>query len=472
MKRILKRTKTEKGIRNVYITAFILLLLAYLVNLYSNRQLVKQAAVVAHTNDVIKKLNNMLDKIKDGETGVRGYVITKNIEFLYPYFGSYEAADSLYDELLVLTKDNPGQHERLQQLKQVLDRRFEILRFSIRSFNDNNRGMTDSMLTLQTESRMVMDDIRIKVAMLEREESKLLIEREENLEETTSVITAITIISLTLAFALIFFGFITYMKVSKSRQKARQDLLDYQLQLKNRIGDLDKANTELIKMRSLEKFAATGRIAITIAHEVRNPLTNITLAADQLKSELLQTGENTSFLFDMIRRNSSRINQLISDLLNSTKFSELTYTTTSVNDLVNETLKEATDRILLTHTEVRKKYTPQICDISVDKEKIKIAFLNIIINALEAMNNKEGSLLTLETKEENGKCKVIITDNGSGMDHESLNRLFEPYFTTKKAGNGLGLANSQNIILNHKGEITVESIPGKGTSFFITLNCM
>ncbi|MEI9910396.1 MAG: CHASE3 domain-containing protein [Bacteroidota bacterium] len=77
MKRILKRTKTEKGIRNVYITAFILLLLAYLVNLYSNRQLVKQAAVVAHTNDVIKKLNNMLDKIKDGETGVRGYVITK-----------------------------------------------------------------------------------------------------------------------------------------------------------------------------------------------------------------------------------------------------------------------------------------------------------------------------------------------------------------------------------------------------------
>jgi signal transduction histidine kinase len=471
MKRILKRTKTEKGIRNVYITAFVLLFMAYLVNLYSNKQLVKQAAVVKHTNDVIKKLNNMLDKIKDGETGVRGYVITKNIEFLSPYFGTYETADFLYNELLVLTKDNPAQYERLLQLKKVLDRRFEILRFSIQSFNDNNRGITDSMRALQTESRMVMDDIRIKINMIEREENKLLIDREQTLKETSSAITAITIVSLTLAFALIFFGFITYMKVSKSRQKAQQDLMDYQYQLKNRIEELDKANTELIKMRSLEKFAATGRIAITIAHEVRNPLTNINLAADQLKSEVLQTDENSSFLFDMIKRNSNRINQLISDLLNSTKFSELTFTNISVNDLLNETLKEATDRILLTNTEVRKKYTTSLCDISVDKEKIKIAFLNIIINSLEAMGNKEGSVLTLETKEENGKCEVHISDNGYGMDHEALTRLFEPYFTTKPTGNGLGLANTQNIILNHKGEISAESIPGKGTSFAITLNC-
>lgn len=250
-----------------------------------------------------------------------------------------------------------------------------------------------------------------------------------------------------------------------------EEIDDYQQQLKKRIDELKKANTELIQVRSHEKFAATGRIARTIAHEVRNPLTNINLAADQLKSEVRPNDENASHLFEIINRNSSRINQLISDLLNSTKFSDLTYTKISVNDLLDETLKEANDRISLNHVEVIKKYTADVCDVSVDKERIKIAFLNIIINAVEAMEKEKDCVLTLETKEENDKCQIIISDNGSGLDNEALTRLFEPYFTSKPKGNGLGLTNTQNIILNHKGEISVESTKGKGVSFTITLDC-
>ena len=79
-------------------------------------------------------------------------------------------------------------------------------------------------------------------------------------------------------------------------------------------------------------------------------------------------------------------------------------------------------------------------------------------------------VLTLETKAENGKCIVIISDNGFGMDAETLSKLFEPYFTSKEKGNGLGLTNTQNIILNHRGTIKVESEVGKGTSFIITLD--
>jgi signal transduction histidine kinase len=79
-------------------------------------------------------------------------------------------------------------------------------------------------------------------------------------------------------------------------------------------------------------------------------------------------------------------------------------------------------------------------------------------------------ILTIRTKEENNKCMVEIADNGSGMDKESLSRLFEPYFTSKPKGNGLGLTNTQNIILNHKGTIQAESEKGKGTTFIIALN--
>jgi signal transduction histidine kinase len=470
MKTIFGKTRTEKTIRSIYLLAFILLFFSYVVTLFANRQLVKQAAVVEHTNSVIKKLDQVVSKIIDAETGSRGYIITSDIEYLFPYYGAKEKADSFYKELLELTKDHPVQQERLSRFKMIMDKRFEIITFSLKLFDNNSRQMTDTMNALRPTSKKLMDEIRSSAAMMEREENKLLQEREEKMKNTFGAINTITIVSLTIAFSLLFFGFITYMHVSKARKKAQQDIADYQYQLTQRITDLDRANTELIKMRSQEKFAATGRMARAIAHEVRNPLTNIDLATNQLKSEVFEGDENNNFLFDMINRNSGRINHLISDLLNSTKFSELNFEKTDVNDLLDETLQEADDRIVLYKVKIIKNYTNDICKISVDKTKIKIAVLNIIINAIEAMEDKEEKLLTLETKSENNKCKIIISDTGRGMNSESLSRLFEAYFTNKPKGNGLGLTNTQNIILNHNGEISVESTLDIGTSFTITLN--
>jgi signal transduction histidine kinase len=261
------------------------------------------------------------------------------------------------------------------------------------------------------------------------------------------------------------------MRENKARGKAVQRIKDYQSELNNRIVELARANTELLQMRRLEKFVATGRIARTIAHEVRNPLTNINLAADQLKTEWTNGNGEANMLFEMIGRNSNRINQLISDLLNSTKFSELNYVKHSINTILDETLELAKDRISLDNIQIVKKYSKDICDVTIDKERIKIAFLNIIVNAIEAMKDKDGQgVLTIKTKAEKGKCKVIISDNGPGMDEDTMAKLFEPYFTTKVKGNGLGLANTQNIILNHKGDINVLSSRGRGSMFTIILD--
>jgi signal transduction histidine kinase len=468
---ILKRTIGDKRIRLGYGIAFFLLLFAYLTTFYANRQLLNQSGLVEHTNKVIANLEIMLSELKDAERYVRGYVITKQPEFLSPYYGSGEKADSLYHVVLQLTADNSQQQKRLFLLKKNIDKRFALFLSSIQTFDDNNRQVSDSLAQLQLKSEKVTDEIRKGVAILQNEENHQLSIRDKKLKKTFGSITVITFVSVAIAFLLIIFAFITYIRENKARKKGVKEIDDYQQQLKKQIEELRKANIELIQVRSHEKFAATGRIARTIAHEVRNPLTNINLAADQLKEEVLPNDENASHLFEMINRNSNRINQLISDLLNSTKFSELTYTKIPVNNLLDETLREANDRISLNHVKVVKKYTSGVCDVSVDKERIKIAFLNIIINAVEAMENKEGSVLTLETKEENDKCQVIISDNGSGLDNEALTRLFEPYFTSKPKGNGLGLTNTQNIILNHKGEISVESTKGKGVIFTITLNC-
>jgi signal transduction histidine kinase len=90
------------------------------------------------------------------------------------------------------------------------------------------------------------------------------------------------------------------------------------------------------------------------------------------------------------------------------------------------------------------------------------------VNAIEAMEKSKG-ILSLKTKNSGDSCIIEIEDNGNGMDEDTLQKLFEPYFTSKPNGNGLGLTNCQNIILSHRGNITVKSTPRKGTSFIVML---
>jgi signal transduction histidine kinase len=471
MQNVMKKIKTDNRIKTGYLAGFIFLLTACLITLYANRQLINQSHLVASTNKKITTMEALLSQVKDAETGVRGYLVNHDSSFLEPYTGSKVIADSLYTIIKEQIGGNPDQQSHLVELKVLMDDRYKALQENVDVYNRNSKIVVDTIYFQQVRGKRVMDNLRSKISLIQKNEAAQLNRRDEKLARIFNLLNTIIIATISIAVAILLFGFITHTKDSKARLQAEKKIIDYQDELKARIEDLHRANKELIQMRSMEKFAATGRIARTIAHEVRNPLTNINLAVDQLKTEVvLQQDETSEMLFTMIKRNSARINQLISDLLNSTKFSELTHEKISINDLLEETLKEAEDRIALTNVEVVRKFSTDICDVAVDKGKIKIALLNIMINAIEAMENKTGSVLTLETKGENGKCKVMISDNGSGLDSESANRLFEPYFTSKSNGNGLGLTNTQNIILNHKGEIAVETEKGKGTTFIISLN--
>lgn len=266
------------------------------------------------------------------------------------------------------------------------------------------------------------------------------------------------------AILLTFYSILVFNKESKARQEADRQTNLFREQLESRVEQLADLNTELIELRSLEKYAATGRIARTIAHEVRNPLTNINLALEQLKSDF-KAEEGEEIFFDMIKRNSERINKLVSDLLNSTRLTELKKTSVNINDLLEECIRDAQDRIQLKHIHVVRNFDKNIPFIKVDQEKIKIAFLNLLVNAIEAM--AVSGTLTIETFTEKNKCHIRITDTGCGMSKEQMGKLFEPFFTTKSKGTGLGLANSQNIIISHNGIIKAESEEGSGTTFHV-----
>lgn len=470
MKTILQNIRNEGKIKAGYISAFFLLLVSFLLTYYANRQYIKNAEAVTNTDEVIGSLVSMLSQVKDAEIGSRGYMLARDTAFLQPYFGSKRSTDSVYKSAFKLLSDNKEQLAKLETVKKKIDIKYNYIDYFIKYLNKYDGNLSEPFMDSLRQSRLIMDGIRLEINIMQATERNLLVQRSKTRKETNDLVNSMVIASIIVAFFLVVFGFFSHLKESKERVDAELKALAYQRELSTRVEELGKANEELIKMRSQEKLAATGRIARTIAHEIRNPLTNINLAAEQLSSELSPDDENTGFLFDMINRNSSRINMLITDLLQSTKFTDLNIKKESINELLEEALAQAQDRIKLYNVNVIKKYSDSICEVALDKDKMRIAFLNIIINAIEAMENIQDATLELTTKMSNDKCIVEIVDNGIGMDEEFLSKMFEPYFTGKKKGNGLGMTNTQNIILNHKGDLDVKSQKGKGTHFIITLN--
>lgn len=217
-----------------------------------------------------------------------------------------------------------------------------------------------------------------------------------------------------------------------------------------------------------EKMEVTGRLMRMLAHEVRNPLTNISLAIEGIDSEIDQQSDLVSFV-EIIKRNAKRIDNLITQLLNSAKPTRLNPEPGSLGKLLNETLDETRDRLLLKKIQVQVNLTKDPDYALVDPEKIKIAFTNIIVNAIEAMPEENG-LLQVSLKKVHHKLVISIVDNGSGIPPDHLDKLFEPYFTSKAGGMGLGLASTLNIVQSHGATIDVESKLGKGTTFTLTFN--
>jgi len=459
--------KTDYRIIAGYIIAFILLLISYLITFYSNRALIKQTESVDHTNAVITNLSNLQSSVTDAETGIRGFLNSKDTAFLSPFYGSILSSKMFFKAVQTETANDAGRQQQLILLDSFINHKYQNLKVSMQHFIENNYTI-DSIIARNTyQGKNIMDSIRQLITFMKTSEKELLEEKYQKVDSKYSALNILVVTSLVLAFVFAGFGVYTFVKETKERQKSDEKVIEYQQQLRQRIQELDKANRELIEIRRQEKFVSTGRIARMIAHEVRNPLTNIDLALTQIKDEIKNESEDIHFLADIIKRNSLRINQLITELLNATRIDDLNLSKNSFNELLDESLILAKDRIDLGNIQVVKNYTTDQCDIAVDKEKIKIAFLNIIINGIEAMKDSKNPTLTLTTRVENDKVKATIADNGIGMDETALSKLFEAYYTTKQKGNGLGLTNTQNIILNHKGNIDVESEPGKGTNFII-----
>lgn len=232
------------------------------------------------------------------------------------------------------------------------------------------------------------------------------------------------------------------------------------------IHDLSFRKLAEMEMIHAERLSLTGKIARTIAHEVRNPLTNLNLALDQLRADVAEGNEQANENISIIQRNADRIEQLVTEMLTSSRPRKMNLKLTEISELLNDTVKMANDRIQLNNMSLVASYEDNLPRILIDKEKIQVALLNIIINGIEACKTGSG-VITIDARVDGSVLTVSISDNGRGISPEDISKLFDPFFTGKTSGMGLGLTSTKNIFNSHSVTIEVKSKLNSGTTFLI-----
>jgi signal transduction histidine kinase len=240
---------------------------------------------------------------------------------------------------------------------------------------------------------------------------------------------------------------------------------------------LDKAFEEAERIRLLHKITTgipiqiikkkSGVFATSLVHEVRNPLTNINLAVDLLGQDNIS--EEQKEFVEIIKRGVDRINDILTSFLSSHKEEDILAESCSVNDLIDEVLDINRDRIGLKHVIVKKDFAAGDLIILVKRQEVKIALINITVNAIEALAPANG-ILTLRTGIKNDQCIIEIEDNGIGISEKNLLNIFDPFYTNKSGGMGLGLSTTMDILLSNFGTMDVQSEEGTGTHFTLHFN--
>ena len=247
-----------------------------------------------------------------------------------------------------------------------------------------------------------------------------------------------------------------------------QELKAFSQQMEEKIqkttADLRKTEAQLIRS---EKLAALGQLAAGIAHEIRNPLTSINILIHSL-TENLPTKDSRWEDLKVIEEEILRINEIVNQFLRFAKPAPPLLDKTDLIPIFEETLQLLRPQIEKGKIAVQKEFEP-LPLITVDREQIKQVILNLLMNAIQAMPGGGQLNMSGRFSRDGYWVELTVQDSGVGIPPEDLDKLFDPFFSTKEGGIGLGLSIAHRIIDQHHGKIEVESNPGKGTLFTISL---
>jgi|GEM_PF-1062857 PAS domain S-box-containing protein len=229
--------------------------------------------------------------------------------------------------------------------------------------------------------------------------------------------------------------------------------------------ELQEAQQELVRS---EKLALLGKFSSGIAHEIRNPLANIRASAQFCLSKF-GVGEDVKKHLRVMLRNTDIANKIIKELIDLAKPSEVSLKPGNIGNVINRVCELIKTRCEKQHVVLHKRWSKRLPAILMDEERMEKAFLNFVLNGLDAM--ARGGSLSINAYPDSQKQEVAVSilDTGKGISQENLEKIFHPFFTTKRDGIGLGLCLAEQVISSHKGTVTISSHPGQGTEVVLRL---
>ncbi|RKY89833.1 histidine kinase [candidate division KSB1 bacterium] len=228
---------------------------------------------------------------------------------------------------------------------------------------------------------------------------------------------------------------------------------------------LEEAQQQLIQT---EKLASLGQLAAGVAHEINNPLGVIMIYSHILLKEIDEDKKKKEKL-EIIIKESTRAKEIVKGLLSFARERKLKPGLGNINEVVNEALKLIEGQSFFHNIEITKDYDLSIPQMFMDSAQLKQVFLNIILNAAEAMKGNGKLNIKTSLVRDDNRIKIRFSDTGPGISQLKIQKIFDPFYTTKEKGTGLGLAVAYGIVQRHKGTIIAESEEGKGATFIIDL---
>ena len=217
-----------------------------------------------------------------------------------------------------------------------------------------------------------------------------------------------------------------------------------------------------------EKLASLGKLSAGVAHELNSPLTGILSFAHFIK-DAAQDNPQIQRDIEVVIRETERCKKIIKSLLDFARQSQPEKKNEDLLAILSKTISLIENHKDFKNIKIIKDFPESLPLIMLDRDQIQQVFMNLLVNAQEAMPKGGSIYITVNLTQDKKYIQVLFSDTGIGISEENLNRIFDPFFTTKEKGTGLGLSIVLGIVENHGGELEVKSRIGEGTTFIIKL---
>jgi signal transduction histidine kinase len=467
----------------------LVLIVITILSILNIRTLLIRADWVNHTNEVLLSLENIISGLKDAETGQRGYLITHNPDYLEPYIGSYYQVFSDFNKVKVLTADNVKQQQRLDKLKLLITRRFQIINNIVEKQRAGNSA-TAIQLVIEGKGKKTMDSVRTLISEMKREELDLRKERFEKVKTSSYITPVLMLVSSILSLFICGVFFIYLRRDAIKRFVAEQDLLrlNYQLEESNeelrtkeeqlrginiRLEEIAEERTREIRRRidELERINTDlDNFVYSASHDIKAPALNIEALTMALSQEL--SPDENSEVSDMIRMIRISVDKLRMTVSQLEKVGQIK----STQNKENINTREITEEIL---TAFQAQIQEASAEIILDIQTRQINFspyqfstilINLLSNALKFRSPERKPSIKITYTTVSDHFLMVIKDNGIGFDTLQIKKVFGLFRRAHNVeGSGVGLYIVKRIAEESGGKVEVESQPGTGTTFYVYL---